>query len=101
MEKFNLKQRTISEILEENISENQTVTYAFNYEYNEAPKSISFYLTDNNDTSVKLLIGSYYAQTGQIDLKTVQEIENIGQLIDEIKTSIQEIINLYTIKDAS
>lgn len=90
--KFNLQQRTIYEITTETISENQTVTYAYNYEYNEKPKSISFYLHNDSDTNLKLIVGSCYVANGQLDIKTVEDIENVGQIIDNIKISIQEIL---------
>lgn len=91
--KFTLQQRTIYEIVTEVISENQTVTYAYNYEYNEKPKSIAFYLHNNSDTNLKLITGSCYVATGQLDLKTVEDIDNVGQIIDSIKLSIQNILD--------
>lgn len=92
-DKFTLQQRTIYEIVTEVISENQTVTYAYNYEYNEKPKSIAFYLHNNSDANLKLITGSCYVATGQLDLKTVEDIENVGQIIDNIKISIQNILD--------
>lgn len=91
-DKFTLQQRTIYEIVTEKISDDQTVTYAYNYEHNEKPKSIAFYLNNNSDISLKLIIGSCYVATGQLDLKTVEDIENIGDIIDNIKISIQQIL---------
>ncbi|GGF11316.1 hypothetical protein SAMN05443634_105148 [Chishuiella changwenlii] len=101
MGKFNLKQKSISEILSEDITDELKVAYAFNYENNEKPKAINFQLTNINEPGKILLAGSLYTETGQFDLKTAKEIENIGQIIDKIKASINEINNLYSQIDVS
>jgi len=93
--KFNLKQRRISEILSENVSEEFTVEYIFDYDFNKQPSVITFQLS-STDESVKILAGSCFLETGQFDIKTSKDIPNVGQLIDMIKLSIQDISNEYS-----
>lgn len=93
--KFNLQQRSISETLTESFSETQTITYVFSYEHEEKPKSISFYLSNNDNSSFKIVIGSYHVESGQLDMKTATEVEEVGSVIEHIKSSITEIITKY------
>ena len=90
--KFKLEQRSTTEILSGIISETYKATYSFNYEDGQKPKSISFNLCRLDELNDKILTGSYLAEIGQLDFKAIKPIENLGELVDHVKSSIISLL---------
>jgi len=95
---FKLEQRSTTEILSEIISDNYKATFSYNYENGTKPKAISFNLCKIDAESERILSGSYLAEIGQLDFKAIKPIDNLGELVDHVTTSSNDIIEGFNIE---
>lgn len=93
---FELLQRSITEMLSEDISVTHQAVYSLNYENGQKPKAISFYVASKDLPNDKLLSGSYFAEIGQLDFKISKSIENLGATIDHVTASCKTIVDDFS-----